>query len=130
MARTILLLLLALAIVIEAALAGGAFFAPAFTLQQFQVHYSSETAFLGYVLAWTLLFITLVAVLAFTQVWRRRPHFYVLCYLLGLWWIGIGVGIYLAFGRPANLGLDTVKGVLLVLATWRCQAQRLMARRY
>lgn len=130
MARTLLLLLLALATLVEAALAAGAFFAPAFTLGQFQVKYSSETAFLGYVLAWTLLFVTLVAALAFTQVWRRRPQFATLCYLLGLWWIGIGLGIYFAFGRPANLGLDTAKGLLIVLATWRCQAQRLMARRY
>lgn len=130
MARLLLLLLLALATLVEAALAAGAFFAPAFTLRQFQVPYSADTAFLGYALAWTLLFVTLVAALAFWQVWRRRPHFYVLCYLLGLWWMGIGVGIYVAFGRPANLGLDTVKGLLIVLATWRCQAQRLLARRY
>lgn len=130
MARTILLWLLALAVVSEAALAAGAFFAPAFTLAQFQVRYSPETASLGYVLGWTLLFVTLVAALAFSQVWRRRPHFYVLCYLLGLWWIGLGLGIYFAFGRPANLVLDTAKGLLLVLAAWRCQARRLMTRRY
>ena len=130
MPRLLLLLLLALAILAEAALAGGAFFAPAFTLRQFQVPYSPDTAFLGYVLAWTLLFITLVAVVAFGQVWQRKPEFAVLCYLLGFWWIAIGIGIYIAFGRPANLGLDTLKGLLIVLATWRCQAQRLMVRRY
>ena len=125
-----LLLLLAVSMLLEAALAAGAFFQPAFTLAQFQVHYSSATAFLGYVLGWTLLFVTLVAALALLQVWQRRPYFAPLCYLLGFWWIGVGLGIYFAFGRPANLGLDTVKGLLLVLATWRCQAQRLMARRY
>ena len=130
MPRILLLLLLGLAILVEAALAVGAFFAPAFTLQQFQVTYSPDTAFLGYILAWTLLFVTLVAVVAFVQVLQRRPYFAVLCYLLGFWWIGIGLGIYFAFGRPANLGLDTIKGLLIVLATWRCQAQRLMVRRY
>lgn len=130
MARTLLLLLLAVSIVAEAALAAGAFFAPVFTLQQFQVAYSPDTAFLGYVLGWTLLFVTLVAAVAFGQVWRRRRHFATLCYLLGFWWIGIGLGIYFAFGRPANLGLDTAKGLLLVLATWRCQRQRLIARLY
>lgn len=130
MARTTLLILLGLAILVEAALAGGAFFAPAFTLRQFQVTYSADTAFLGYVLAWTLLFITLVAGWAFWQVWQRRPYFAALCYLLGFWWIGIGLGIYFTTGRPANLALDTLKGLLIVLATWRCQAQRLMVRRY
>ena len=130
MARTLLLVVLFIALLLELALTGGAFFAPVFTLAQFGVKYGPETTFLAYIVAWFLLFVSLVAAVALAQVWQRRPGFATWCYLLGVWWIGIGVGIYYAFGKPDNLLLDSVKGILIVILTWRCQADRLMARRY
>ena len=130
MARTLLLVVLFIALLLELALTGGAFFAPVFTLAQFGVKYGPEITFLAYIVAWLLLFVSLVAAVALAQVWQRRPGFATWCYLLGLWWIGIEVGIYYAFGKPDNLLLDSVKGILIVILTWRCQADRLMARRY
>ena len=130
MARTLLLVVLLIALLLELALTGGAFFAPVFTLAQFGVKYGPETTFLAYIVAWFLLFVSLVAAVALAQVWQRRPGFATWCYLLGVWWIGIGVGIYYAFGKPDNLLLDSVKGILIVILTWRYQADRLMVRRY
>ena len=130
MARTLLLVVLFIALLLELALTGGAFFAPVFTLAQFGVKHGPETTFLAYIVAWLLLLVSLVAAVALAQVWQRRPGFATWCYLLGLWWISIGVGIYYAFGKPDNLLLDSVKGILIVILTWRCQADRLMARRY
>jgi hypothetical protein len=114
MIRTLLLSLLAVSFSFELALTGGAFFAPAFTLAQFGVTLSPDTAFLGYIVAWFLLFVSLVCALAGYQLWQRNPNYRVLCYLLGFWWIGIGVGIYVAFAKPDNLFLDSLKGLLLV----------------
>ncbi|GAB2848763.1 hypothetical protein [Hymenobacter ruber] len=130
MARKLLLTVLIIALLIELALTGGAFFAPAFTLKQFGVTYGPDTTFLAYIVAWLLLFVSLVAAVAVVQVARRRPGFATWCYLLGVWWIGIGAGIYFAFGKPDNLLLDSVKGLLIIVLTWRCQASRTMARRY
>ena len=130
MPRTLLLLVLTIALLLELALTGGAFFAPAFTLKQFGVVYGPATMFLAYIVGWFLLFVSLVAVVALVQVQRRRPGFATWCYLLGLWWIGIGIGIYFTFGKPDNLVLDSLKGLLIVVLTWRCQTARLMARRY
>ena len=130
MARTLLLIVLLIAVALELALAGGAFFAPVFTLTQFGVKYGPETTFLAYIVAWLLLFVSLVAIVAAGQVWQRRPGYATWCYLLGIWWIGIGIGIYLAFGKPDNLLLDSVKGLLIVGLTWRCQASRAITRRY
>ena len=130
MPRKLLLLVLSVALLLELALMGGAFFAPAFTLKQFGVVYGPATSFLGYIVGWVLLFVSLVAAVALVQVQRRRPGFATWCYLLGLWWIGIGIGIYYTFGKPDNLLLDSLKGLLIVVLTWRCQAGRLMARRY
>ena len=129
MPRTLLLLLLALAIVLELVLTGGAFLAPGLTLAKFGVRYGPETKFLAYLTGWFLLFITLAAGLALGWVLRGKPGYAGLCYLLGLWWIGIGVGIYVVFGKPDNLLLDSLKGLLLVGLTWRCQVGRLVVQR-
>lgn len=123
MTRNLLLALLALSLLIELALTGGAFFARAFTLQQFGVTLSPDTAFLGYIVAWLLLFVSLVCGLALYQLYQRNPDYATLCYLLGLWWIGIGIGIYVAFGKPDNLILDSLKGLLIVLLTSRSRAR-------
>ena len=130
MPRTLLLLVLSIALLLELALTGGAVFAPAFTLKQFGVAYVPATTFLAYIVGWLLLFVSMVAAVALVQVQRRRPGFATWCYLLGVWWIGIGIGIYYVFGKPDNLLLDSVKGLLIVVLTWRCQTARLMARRY
>ena len=130
MPRTLLLIVLFVALLLELALTGGSFFAPAQTLALFGVKYGPSNAFLGYVLGWLLLFVSMVCGVALIQVQKRRPGFATWCYLLGVWWIGIGIGIYLAYGKPDNLLLDSVKGLLIVILTWRCQTARLMARRY
>ena len=130
MPRTLLLIVLFFALAGEVALTGGAFHAPAFTLAQFGMRYGPDARFLTYVLGWLLLFVSLVALVALGQVWQRRPSYATWCYVLGLWWIVIGIGIYYTFGKPANLLLDSVKGMLIVIFTWRCQATRMMTRRY
>lgn len=129
MARTLLLLVLVIAIVLEVALTGGAFFAPAFTLAKFGVHYGPDTKFMAYLTGWFLLLVSQVAGLACGRVWQGRPGYAGLCYLLGWWWVGIGIGIYVLFGRPDNLLLDSVKGLLLIGLTWLCRAQGLVVRR-
>jgi hypothetical protein len=129
MPRTLLLLVLVIAIGLELALAGGAFFAPAFTLAKFGVKYEPNTQFLAYLTGWFLLFVSLIALLALGRVWQRRPGYAGLCYLLGWWWVGIGVGIYIQFGRPHNLLLDSLKGLVIIVLTWQCQARRLVVRR-
>lgn len=126
MARKLLLTLLIVALLIELALTGGAFFARAFTLKQFGVSLTADTSFLGYIVGWTLLFVSLVCGLAIWQVWQRKRGFQNLCYLLGFWWIGIGIGIYVAFGKPDNLALDSFKGLLLLILTNRTLADRRM----
>ncbi len=119
MARTLLLVVLSLALLIELGLTGGAFFARELTLHQFGVNLTADTGFLGYVVAWLLLFVSLVCGLALWQVWQRTPGYATLCYLLGFWWIGIGIGIYIAFGKPDNLLLDSLKGLFIIILTNR-----------
>ncbi len=118
MARTLLLILLVLALLFELLLTVGGFFAPDKLLTQFGVGVTPDTRFLAFVVAWLLLFVSLAIGLALVWVWQRHPGYVALCYLLGFWWMGIGLGLYLGYGRFDNLLLDAVKGLLLVLATW------------
>ncbi|WP_426059687.1 hypothetical protein [Hymenobacter sp. B1770] len=122
--------MLLVSLVAELAMSGGVFFAPVFTLTHFGVKYGPETSFLAYIVGWLLLFVSLAAFVALGQMWQRRPSYATWCYVLGLWWIGIGIGIYYTFGKPDNLLLDSVKGLLIVVLTWRCQATRMTTRRY
>jgi hypothetical protein len=39
-------------------------------------------------------------------------------------------GIYYRVGKPDNLLPDFVKTLLIMVFTWRCQATRMMTRRY
>ncbi|RFP64455.1 hypothetical protein D0N36_14145 [Hymenobacter lapidiphilus] len=123
MARTALLILLILSLVFELILTVGGFFAPEMLLAKFGVGVTPDTRFLAFVLAWLLLFVSLAIVLALVWVWRRDGGYPALCYLLGFWWIGIGLGLYLGYGRFDNLLLDGLKGVLLVLATWAARRE-------
>jgi hypothetical protein len=129
MPRTLLLVVLAIAALLELGLTGCAFFAPAFTFAHFKVKYGPETQFLAYITGWFLLLVTLLAALACARVQQRRPGYAGLCYLLGLWWIGLGIGIYVVFERFDNLVLDSLKGLLLVGLTWRYQASERVLRR-
>jgi len=117
MTRKLLVALLIIALLWELALTGMAFFSRAATLQQLDLTLSPETDFLGYLVAWFLLFVSLINGLA---LWRviKNDDYSILCYLLGIWWIGIGVGIYLVFKKPNNLFTDSLKGVLLIGLTW------------
>jgi hypothetical protein len=72
---------------------------------------------LRYLTGWFLLLVSLVAGLACGRVWMERPGYAGLCYLLRWWWVGIGIGIYVLFGRPDNLPLDSLKGLLIIVLT-------------
>ncbi|MEJ7665448.1 MAG: hypothetical protein WKG07_40955 [Hymenobacter sp.] len=102
------------------------FLFPAFTLAQFGVAFTAgrRPSFWAYLTGWFLLFVTLAAGLAWAWVRQRHAGAAGLCYLLGGWWIGIGIGIFLAFGKPDNLLLDTLEGLLIVVLTWRGQRGR------
>lgn len=129
MNRNLLLGILIVSLLVELGLAFGIFFARPLMMQQFGVQLTPDTSFLGYVVAWLLLFVSLICGLAIRQVWQRQADFSILCYLLGFWWIGIGIGIYVAFGKPDNLYLDSIKGLLIVVLTRLNVATMALAQR-
>ncbi len=106
------------ALVAEVALTAGAFFFREQTLKQFGVAYSAGNDFLGFIIGWCLLFVSLVCGYAAFLTWKDRQYS-TLCYLLGAWWVAIGIAIYLVFGKPDNLVLDSLKGFIIILFAYR-----------
>jgi hypothetical protein len=106
-----------IAFVIELALSFLAFFMPSIAAELFQMKYSSENAFLVFIIAWFLLLVT--AIIGYViYLLRKNKDTKGLIYILSFWWIGLGVGVYLAFGKYDNLMLDTTKGLVLVLLNY------------
>ena len=118
MARKLLFALLVISLVIEFGLALGLFFAPDITAKQFKVILTPDTGFLAYIIAWLCVFVSMIIVLAISELKKGNSNYAALCYVMGFFWIGIGIGIYVSYGRPDNLFLDSVKGVLLVGLTY------------
>ncbi len=116
MVRKILMVILIVALLLELVLCAGAFFFPVYALQKFGVVYNKDTAFLGYLTGWFLLFVCLICSAAIWLLYNKK-NYQLTCYLLGFWWIGIGAGIYFAFKKPDNLLLDSLKGLLIIIFT-------------
>ncbi len=113
MKQKFLIALLSFSLLVELGLAIGAFFFAKQTLQLFGVAYTNETSFLGYIVAWFLLLVSILIAYIIYLVFSHQ-NYTALSNILALWWVGIGMGIYFAFGKMDNLLLDSLKGILLL----------------
>ena len=118
MKKNLLLLVLLVSFLFEAFLTGIAFFNPTATLKLFKLTFNSDTALLAYFSAWFLLLISSICVYLMWLVKTNRPGFTGMIYLLGLWWIGLGLAVYFMFNRPDNLLTDSLKGLILILSNY------------
>lgn len=95
------------------------FGAPDFLLTQFGMQVNADSRFLAFVLSWCLLFVALICWYAFYLVRRGERAGVQLSLILGLWWVGIGLSLFLGYGRVDNLFLDGLKGAVLATAAWK-----------
>ncbi len=116
MIRTLFLLWLGLCALIEFSLAFAGLFAPEFMRAQFHLTTTEDTKFLTFVIAWLLLIIAIVCGLAWQWSVRGKRSGYILTNWLAIFWIGIGIGIYVQSQglRMDNLALDSAKGLILL----------------
>ena len=118
MKKNLLYITLIIAFVIEAALAILCFFKPITAMGLFGLVYSNETSFLAYIIAWFCLLVSILIVYAFIGLRHNNNGYRILIYILGCWWIGLGIGVYISFKKTDNLLLDSLKGVILVLLNY------------
>ncbi|MBS1596499.1 MAG: hypothetical protein JST90_19465 [Bacteroidetes bacterium] len=117
MPRKLLLAVLILSLLIEVGLSLGIFFAKDLVSQQFGVTLTPDTDFLSYIVGWLCCFLSLILCLAIYELWHYDRHYIMLCYLLGYFWMAIGIAIYVGYHKPDNLVIDTLKGMLIVMLT-------------
>ena len=118
MKKNLLYITLILAFIIEAALTILCFFKPATAMGLFGMVYSSETSFLAYIIAWFCLLVSILIVYALVGLKNHNNGYKILIYILGCWWIGLGIGVYVSFKKTDNLLLDSLKGAILIVLNY------------
>ena len=118
MKKNLLYITLILAFVIEAALTILCFFKPATAMGLFGMVYNSETSFLAYIIAWFCLLVSILIVCAFIGLKNNNNGYETLIYILGCWWIALGIGVYVSFKKTDNLLLDSAKGIILIVLNY------------
>lgn len=112
-----LIILLVISFILEGYLTFLAFFKPAAVLSGMELTYSDALRLPVFLIAWFLLLITmLIGYLIYAAI-KNLSGYKSLIYLLSIWWIGIGIAIYLYSGVTSNLLSDSLKGVLLIIFT-------------
>jgi DMSO/TMAO reductase YedYZ heme-binding membrane subunit len=112
--RKALLITLILALVIEAALSFLCFFMPAKAMELFGMQYNDQFAFLGYIIAWFLLLVTVFIGFAIYLLQANKVGSKAIINILGFWWIALGIGVYAIFDKLDNLLLDSLKGMAIL----------------
>ena len=118
MKKNLLYITLTIAFVIEAALTILCFFKPLKAMGLFGMTYNSETAFLAYIIAWFCLLVSVLIIFALLGLKNNNNGFKILIYILGCWWIGLGIGVYIIFNKSDNLLLDSLKGLVLIVLNY------------
>ena len=124
MIKKILLGVLILSFILEIALTALAFIKPERAIAMFKVSPTAGTEFLAFITSWFLLLVSALCVLAIYLLVKEKAGYVPLIYLMGIWWIGIGIGIYFVSGMKQNLYLDTVKGLILCILNFIYTRQR------
>ena len=124
MKKNLLYVTLTLAFIIEAALTILCFLKPATAMGLFGMVYNSETSFLAYIIAWFCLLVSILIVWAIIGLKNNNNGYETLIYVLGFWWIALGIGIYVSFKKTDNLLLDSAKGIILVVLNYLCAKEK------
>ena len=118
MKKNLLYITLIIALIIEAAITVLCFFKPLTAMSLFGMVYNNETSFLAYIIAWFCLLVSILIIYALVGLKNNSNGYRILIYILGCWWIGLGIGVYVSFKKTDNLLLDSAKGIILVVLNY------------
>jgi hypothetical protein len=112
--KKIFLITLILALIIEAVLCFLCFFMPSKAMELFGMKYNVQVAFLGYIIAWFLLLVSILIGYAIYLLQVNKVGSKAIINILGFWWIALGIGVYAIFDKLDNLLLDSLKGLVIL----------------
>jgi len=115
MAKKILLGTLTLALLLELVLTVGAF-VPGSLFGLFKISTNSDTLFLVHLVAWFLVVIDVLCGVAIWKVRQGDPLGWTVASSVAVWWVCLGVSVFVFFGRPDNLLLDSLKGIIILIS--------------
>ena len=92
----------------------------------FGIETNNQTLFLGSVIGWLCLFVTMIIFLGMYYLIKNKSTVFGILYCLGIFWILIGLGIYFKFDRNDNLFLDSIKGLILLGLTYFYQQKTII----
>ncbi len=113
--KYLLLITLFIAFLIEAALTFLLFFKIDIALKMFGIVNNDQISFLAYIIAWFCLLATISICYMIYGVQKNVANVDILIYIFGIWWIGLGIAVYIIFKKTDNLILDSLKGFLLIV---------------
>ncbi len=115
MIKKLLIALLCLSLLLEAYITFLCFFMPEKAVASMNETFTSKEVFPLFLIGWFLLLVTILIGWLIYAVAKNQPGYQALIYILGLWWIAIGIAIYFKNGTSLNLITDSLKGFLLIL---------------
>ena len=118
MLKKLLIALLVISFLLELTLTLGCFIAPEKVLATLQLKSEPSLDLPVFLIGWFLLLITIFIAYIIIAVVQNKNGYQPFLYLLSLWWIGIGIAIYLKTGTATNLLTDSLKGLLLALLVY------------
>lgn len=118
MIKKTLIALLIVSLLIEALLSFLCFFMPEVAFKQMALIYNEQYALPAFLIGWFLLLVTLLVAWLLYAVIKEKPGYKNIIYIVGFWWIAIGLGIYFFSGISTNLFTDSLKGLLLLITTY------------
>ena len=118
MYKKALLVFLLIAFIIEALIGVVGIISQNQLLALFKYGISQDTIALAYIIAWLALFVSYICGIAIKQVINNNRNGWLLSYSLAIFWIILGIAVFIKSGRPDNLFIDTFKGCLILISAY------------
>ena len=126
MLKKLLIVLLVLSGIFEIYQTVCAFLNPLWILSILQIPDSVGARTLNQITAWFLLLVSVLILTSIQWVRRQKSEGLTLTIILGLWWVGVGIGIYFASGITTNLYVDSLKGVAVSAVSFALMQKQLI----
>ncbi len=111
MLKKLLIALLCLSLILEAYITFLCFFMPEKAVASMNETFTPKEAFPLFLIGWFLLLVTVLIGWLIYAVAKDKPGYHALIYILGLWWVAIGIAIFIKNGTSLNLISDSLKGL-------------------